>query len=492
MRGLSHGPAPAGISFSRTFVSGCVLVTAFLLLGSCSRRGEVVYRPSAELACDCVDSEEPEVETSEDYGRTAWSERAMVSTAQLTAADLQSMALDESGVMALKSSHDVFFGNLHSHTSYSDGSAKPEQAFPHARSIAELDFLALTEHNHRSAPNGANGIASKHELYDGPGSNALINVAGDMTEDGAFVALYGQEFSSIGTGNHLNVLDVPHVIDDQEVANGFFRALLKTWLPDNVDSTDQPAVLQMNHPWNSNSPSAKEYGRDDFEPFSDPFDEWRTSLDRHAQLIEIINGPSHDDGTGHDPKTISDSEYRRYLNLGFHLAPSANQDNHFENWGSSTDARTAVVATALTKNGVLEALRSRSVYATLDKNLRIFSTVEGEPTGSILAAVPDNDEPLRVEISIDDDDEPEATYFVEVFADSIGGEGNGQRARLVGTYGPLETGAAPGEINVWVLEDLLFDSDWDYVYLMVLQKEDGEDEPVQQAWLAPVWFEPVS
>jgi len=41
----------------------------------------------------------------------------------------------------------VFFGNLHSHTSYSDGSGTPSEAYAHARDVAKLDFMAITEHN---------------------------------------------------------------------------------------------------------------------------------------------------------------------------------------------------------------------------------------------------------------------------------------------------------------------------------------------------------
>ena len=49
----------------------------------------------------------------------------------------------------------VFFGNLHSHTSYSDGTGTPSQAYKHARDAAKLEFLAITEHNHRLAESGA-------------------------------------------------------------------------------------------------------------------------------------------------------------------------------------------------------------------------------------------------------------------------------------------------------------------------------------------------
>ena len=40
----------------------------------------------------------------------------------------------------------------------------------------------------------------------------MIPTAHRFTEKGRFIALYGQEFSTIGGGNHMNVLDAPHVI----------------------------------------------------------------------------------------------------------------------------------------------------------------------------------------------------------------------------------------------------------------------------------------
>ena len=48
----------------------------------------------------------------------------------------------------------VYFGNLHSHTSYSDGSGTPEQAYRHARYTARIDFLAIPDHNPAGAENG--------------------------------------------------------------------------------------------------------------------------------------------------------------------------------------------------------------------------------------------------------------------------------------------------------------------------------------------------
>src|SRR6266568_3388385 len=88
----------------------------------------------------------------------------------------------------------VFFGNLHSHTSYSDGSGTPSQAFTMARDTGKLDFLAITEHNHRQAEQGASPdradgklIGKDPSLYTGPSSSSLIPTAGRFNEDGKFV-----------------------------------------------------------------------------------------------------------------------------------------------------------------------------------------------------------------------------------------------------------------------------------------------------------------
>jgi hypothetical protein len=42
----------------------------------------------------------------------------------------------------------AYFGNLHAHTSVSDGIEQPKDAYEHARTKAKIDFLCLSEHNH--------------------------------------------------------------------------------------------------------------------------------------------------------------------------------------------------------------------------------------------------------------------------------------------------------------------------------------------------------
>lgn len=67
----------------------------------------------------------------------------------------------------------VFFGNLHSHTSFSDRTGTPKEVYRHARNVAKLDFLALTENNHsKTLGKDRIGIARNHALYNG-GPNSL-------------------------------------------------------------------------------------------------------------------------------------------------------------------------------------------------------------------------------------------------------------------------------------------------------------------------------
>lgn len=94
---------------------------------------------------------------------------------------------------------EVYLGNLHSHTSFSDGSGTPAEAYAAARA-AGLDFFAITEHNHdKGDGSGARRdnklIATDPALYSGP-STSLVSAAAAATGPD-FLALYGQEVSTI-------------------------------------------------------------------------------------------------------------------------------------------------------------------------------------------------------------------------------------------------------------------------------------------------------
>jgi len=369
----------------------------------------------------------------------------------------------------------VYFGNLHSHTSYSDGSGKPAEAYDHARKIAKVDFLAISEHNHAQAEDGASAdrrdgilIATSPALYTGPSQAALIPAAGKAIENGKFVALYGQEFSSISKGNHVNVFDVDKVID---VPNGDFRKLVD-WMAAHPDSQGQAPILQMNHPELFDDEST-EYGADDFAGKA----EWIREVGKYARLLEIITGPAMTKTPAGVPRD-AEGEFLKFLNLGFRVAPTADQDNHYRTWGDASPARTGVVADNLTKADLLNALRARHVYATEDPNLRVLCTVQGHLMGDVIPATLTVGEELSIGCSITDDDEPHAHYEIDVLTDPAPG---GSPARVIDTI-PLD-GNTTTPLKI---EDVKFTGKGQYLFFRVRQiGEDGVD----RAWTAPVWFD---
>jgi hypothetical protein len=81
---------------------------------------------------------------------------------------------------------NIFFGSLHSHTSYSDGMGTPADAFTRARDVGKMDFLAVTEHNHKDADGSGERrdgilIATQPALYNGTDPQSLVSAARAFT-----------------------------------------------------------------------------------------------------------------------------------------------------------------------------------------------------------------------------------------------------------------------------------------------------------------------
>lgn len=378
------------------------------------------------------------------------------------------------------SAQTVFFGNLHAHTSYSDGSGTPDEAFAMARASG-LDFMAISEHNHRAADGkgprkDGRLISLQPQLYSGL-PDSLVESADRHNIPGVFVTIFGQEVSTISQGNHINIFDVENVVDDTAVPNGAVPALL-SWMQINPDGSGRPALLQFNHPRDPDR-NLKDYGRDDF-----PDAQWVDTLDPFVELIEVLNAPALKDGTGFRAEA-KEGYYLEYLNLGFHLGPSVGHDNHWRNWGVSTDARIGVIANALTRDDILNALRARRTFASDDRNLKIIFR-SGDAIGGDIVPAPVAGTTLPLTIEITDPDEPDARYRVDVLSDRAGGD----RARR-----PVESFRLEGNTNGrYLLDGILFDGPGQFVLLRVIQTsaergDEEHEETEDRLWTAPIWFE---
>lgn len=358
----------------------------------------------------------------------------------------------------------VFYGLLHAHTSFSDGSGTPAEAFAMARD-AGLDFFALTEHNHRQA-DGGDGVFLTTPLYE-----ELKRSADDATVDGDFVAIYGQEVSTISKGNHVNVFNASTLVD---VPNGDFRDLYDRYLPAHPEVT----LVQLNHPdveadlspQTSNSRRNNDYGIDDYDQ---SFPALLEASGRWVALIELIIGPAFGaatDAPHHDGR--HEADYLFYLNQGFRLAPSAGQDNHRRNWGRSTHARLGVWAPELTRGAVFAALADRRTFASEDDDLRVRLQVGGVWMGDTVALA--SGTPALVELDVADPDEADAQYTASLFYDEAIG---GAEARIV------DVATFTGDAQVTFEHSPAFGG---YYFVRLAQRSTAELD-VDEAWTAPIW-----
>ncbi|MBN2147031.1 MAG: DUF11 domain-containing protein [Anaerolineales bacterium] len=278
----------------------------------------------------------------------------------------------------------VYFGDIHNHTSYSDGSGYPDQALA-AGEAAGFDFMAITDHS--------------YAIDDPEWEDTLTAV--EAATDSDFVALRGFEYTQ-GAEGHINVYNtVRHAVRTDTgcsycdytpnleagvTVQGFYEWLDITGT---VGLDEAGTIMQFNHPGWIN------------------FNDWtyHPEVSDVARLEEVGNGY----GTSY---VFSEDEYIRSLDYGWKVGATNNADTHSLYWGTNTDHRTGVLMPELTKEALLEALRERRTFATEDKNFSLWMKANGAWMGSEIA----NPGYIQFEITGSDPD-GELTILVEIITD---------------------------------------------------------------------------
>lgn len=287
------------------------------------------------------------------------------------------------------SDYNLYFGQLHSHTTLSDGAGTVTDAFAHAAAVDNLDFLAVTDHSNSfesgtyaasintDAMTNASWAAGKNAAA-AITSQAIANSDNLMDPASTFLGIFGYEMTWSDGCGHINTFSTMGFENrnnpvfkngSQSVSNP--AGLLAYY--SKIDSA-AGSISQFNHPGST------------FGDFYD-FTNWTAANDAAITLLEVGNGEGAVHQTGYFP---SYEYYTRALDKGWHVAPTNNQDNHKGNWGDSNTARSVVLASELTEQSLYDAMRNRRVYATEDNDLSIVYTLNGEIMGSILETSPDD------------------------------------------------------------------------------------------------------
>lgn len=304
-----------------------------------------------------------------------------------------------------------YFGQLHSHTQYSDGAGSLESALDYVKNLpksANVNFVAFTDHSNYFDKSGA--ANPEGALYDmslaSAASQNLWNeyknavAAFNADNAGSMVAIAGFEMTWSGGPGHINTFNTPGIVSRNNTTlnnktkdaglQAYYKLLSQT---EGVDS-----ISQFNHPGTT------------FGNFID-FGYWDAVVDTRMYMVEVGNGEGQIGAGGYYP---SYEQYIMALDKGWHVAPTNNQDNHKGRWGNANDARDVILTDDFTEDGIYAALRARRMYATEDKNLDLDYTVNGNMMGSII----DVPEKLNFEISFNDPDRTDSIAKVELVVNS--------------------------------------------------------------------------
>ncbi len=282
-------------------------------------------------------------------------------TVKGTTADWAGLTLGADDVWSFETSVEppmhVYFGDLHNHTSYSDGAGTPAQALA-AGEAAGFDFMAITDHSYAiDDPEWADTLSA-------------VNAATDAD----FVALRGFEYTQ-GAEGHINVYNtVRHAV----------RTNTGCSYCDYTPNLEAGVTVQGFYPWLAISGTVGIDAAGTVMQFNHPgwinFNDWayHPEVSSVARLEEVGNG----NGTSY---MFSEEEFIRSLDYGWKVGATNNADTHSTYWGVNTDHRTGVLMPELTKTALLEALRERRTFASEDKNYTLRMKANGAWMGSEIA-----------------------------------------------------------------------------------------------------------
>lgn len=304
------------------------------------------------------------------------------------------------------------------------------------------DFYAVTDHSqeagfHPTDPSNSTWLSAK--------------IAADEAADQNFVALRGFEFSENNGPNgkgHINVFNTAIYMNALE--KGIDLQYFYKWLKSVPANGDGAVVASFNHS------GAEQYNNWDY----------RTSeVTDIITMLEVINSN----------KNIHYQAFINALDKGWKVSPVCGNDSHGIGGIKTSTSRTFVLATDKTKVAILDAMKNRRTYASLDHNIQCRYTVNDKIMGSTLSG----EKVFRFDILINDPDTNNpGNKITKIDIVKDGGE-------VVQTYDvPI-----PDYSVQW--SPTINDASNKYFFVRIWNACGGEapksDPQKPMTWLAPVW-----
>lgn len=266
---------------------------------------------------------------------------------------------------------NYYFGNLHAHSSYSDGNkdssasliSKPLQDFNYAKNSQHIDFYGISEHNHLSA-----GLTSPLHYHQGVRDAKAASTTN-------FLALYGMEYGVISNGGHVVVYGYDSLLigwdnSDFDVFNSEYN-YATLWKTINKKPS---AFAMLAHPANTDYDSLY-------------FKNYNASFDSAIVGTPFRSGPAFSTNTTYSDPSTSDFivRYTTALKKGYHVGIGLDHDTHNSVFGRQSAGRLVVMAPTLTQYDLFNAIKSMHFYGSDDWNAKVNFSINGQMMGSIIS-----------------------------------------------------------------------------------------------------------
>ena len=361
---------------------------------------------------------------------------------RVRATGLGGRAARSNPLVVLPQTPRILWADLHGHSNLSDGTGTAEDYFRFARDVAGLDVAVLTDHDHV----GRRPLDATPEYW----AEIRKQVAA-FNVPGRFVTILGFEWTSWIHGHrHVLYFDGDGaVISSAEPA---YTSPLQLW-----DALRGKRALTFAH-HSAGGPIATNW-----EIPPDPV------LEPVTEIVSVHGNSEAPDAPHEIHEPVAGNFVRDALQRGYRLGFVGSGDSHDGHPGlvslgnSGSGGLAAILSDDLTRDGVLEALRARRVYATNGQRIFLQATLDGVPMGSVMAVTAAGN-PARLSVL-------------------AVGESGFDRIDVI--RGPAVVHSIPGEqrARIGFTEEVRDLRPGETVYVRAVQSDGGA------AWSSPFFFE---
>jgi hypothetical protein len=393
--------------------------------------------------------------------------------------------------------YEMWFGSQHAHINMDgdDGAnnSTAATAFNYARNIPFLKYFMITPHVH------AGRSVGDTTLYSDATYNTILSQANSATTAN-FVAIAGQEVSTISSGGHWNLFSAStmvgtdHPDGDWNDSNDYYEHVA------GLGAAGEDIAAQFNHA------NTGDFGNRYDAAAAPYFGTFAVSSGYTGATCQNFceNGSNLEYSTNNPLENL----WAKYLNLGWKLSPAADQDNHEATWGASSTEYTVIVrskGTTLDRANVLLGLRQHMTYATEDANMQIGFIANGWSMGQTIggdsniaftiwwnnpsATLCNNNVPVCVTEPAND-----VIQNIWIYKNTFGTTGTSVGTNAGSYVARFQPNTSSGTWNVTLPAA---PGDWFVVkfqdtYTFATSSSYGRTVTKDLTWSAPIWFDPAN